>query len=162
MALLIGSLGSLIAPGFGTLLAARGGESILRSSLFRAGYELFYTPIPPEEKRAAKSLIDVAFDRLGDATGGALVRVAMLLVPAWLTPAILSLAAACSAIAIFAASRLNRGYVGTLQNSLIERSMTFSRGPTAGYNRASSPCSEAVNGFGDTDAGRAARHGYRQ
>lgn len=121
VALLVGSLGSLAAPGFGSLLLARGGESILRSSLFRAGYELFYTPIPAEEKRAAKSLIDVAFDRLGDATGGALVRVAMVLVPAALTPAILSLAAACSAIAIFAASRLNRGYVGTLQNSLIQK-----------------------------------------
>lgn len=124
VALLVGSLVSLVAPGFGTLLVARGGETILRSSLFRAGYELFYTPIPPDEKRAAKSLIDVAFDRLGDATGGALVRVAMLLVPAWLTPAILSLAAACSAIAIFAASRLNHGYVGTLQNRLIERSVS--------------------------------------
>ena len=37
---------SLIAPGFGSLLMARGGESVFRSSLFRAGYELFYTPIP--------------------------------------------------------------------------------------------------------------------
>ena len=53
---------------------ARGGESVFRSSLFRAGYELFYTPIPAAEKRAAKSIIDVAFDRLGDAVGGGLVR----------------------------------------------------------------------------------------
>ena len=67
------------APGFGSLVVARGGESVFRSSLFRAGYELFYTPIPADEKRAAKSLIDVGFDRLGDAVGGGLVRLAMVL-----------------------------------------------------------------------------------
>jgi AAA family ATP:ADP antiporter len=122
IALLLGSLGGLFAPGFGSLLVARGGESILRSSWFRAGYELFYTPIPNEEKRAAKSLIDVAFDRLGDATGGALVRIALVLVPAAHTHAILMFAVACSLGAIFAASRLNRGYVGSLQASLANRS----------------------------------------
>ena len=120
-AVLVGSLGSLLAPGFGSLLVARGGESIFRSSLFRAGYELFYTPIPAAEKRAAKSLIDVAFDRLGDAVGGGLVRLSVMLAPAAQSSAILSLAMACSAAALFAASRLNRGYVGTLGNSLIRR-----------------------------------------
>ena len=52
----------------------RGGESVFRGSLFRTGYEIFYTPIPPDEKRAAKSIIDVGFDRLGDALGGGLIR----------------------------------------------------------------------------------------
>src|SRR3954447_12484973 len=122
LALLLGSIGGLFAPGFGSLLVARGGESILRSSLFRAGYELFYTPMPSAEKRVAKSLIDVAFDRLGDATGGALVRGALVLVPAGHTPVILSAAVICSLGAIIAASRLNRGYVGSLQSSLELRS----------------------------------------
>ncbi len=71
--------------------------------------------LPADEKRAAKSIIDVAFDRLGDAIGGGLVRLSMVLAPAAQTPAILSLAAACSAVAIFAASRLNRGYIGPLR-----------------------------------------------
>ncbi len=119
VALLLGSIGGLFAPGFGSLLVARGGESVLRSSLFRAGYELFYTPIAPDEKRAAKSLIDVVFDRLGDAAGGLLVRLSIVVLPFAQVPAILSLAALCSAGAIFAASRLNRGYVGSLQHSLI-------------------------------------------
>ena len=81
-ALLAGSLAGLVAPGFGSLLAARGGESVFRSSFFRAGYELFYTPIPAEEKRAAKTLIDVGFDRLGDGVGGGFVRLSVLLAPA--------------------------------------------------------------------------------
>jgi hypothetical protein len=118
-ALLFGSLAGLVAPGFGSLMVARGGESVFRSSLFRAGYELFYTPIPADEKRAAKSLIDVGFDRIGDAVGGGLVRLTVVLLPAVQAPAILLLAVACSAGAMFAASRLNRGYIGTLANSLI-------------------------------------------
>src|SRR6266550_1191428 len=82
IALLAGSVVGLVAPGFGSLIVARGGESVFRASWFRAGYELFYTPIPVAEKRAAKSVIDVAFDRLGDAAGGGLVRLVVLLVPA--------------------------------------------------------------------------------
>ncbi len=118
LAVLVGSLCGLAFPGFGSLLVARGGESILRSSLFRAGYELLYTPMPAAEKRAAKSVIDVAFDRLGDAAGGALVRTLLLLTPAVHTPALLILAAVCSVAAMAVATRLNHGYVGTLQNSL--------------------------------------------
>src|SRR5262249_56462958 len=81
-AMLAGSLAGLIAPGLGSLVVARGGESVFRSSFFRAGYELFYTPVPPDEKRAAKTLIDVGFDRLGDGLGGGLVRLAALVAPA--------------------------------------------------------------------------------
>jgi hypothetical protein len=126
-ALLLGSLGTLIAPGFASLVFARSSESILRSSLFRAGYELFYTPIPAAEKRAAKSLIDVAFDRLGDAVGGGLVRLAVVLAPAIQVSAILWLAMICAAAAILAASRLNRGYIGSLESSLINRGAAVDR-----------------------------------
>jgi len=121
LALLAGSIGSLFAPGFGSVMAARSGESIFRGSLFRAGYELFYTPIPAAEKRAAKSIIDVAFDRLGDAVGGGLVRLTLLVAPAAQSSLILSLGIACSAAAVIAASRLNRGYINTLENSLMTR-----------------------------------------
>jgi len=121
IALLSGSAASLVAPGFGTLLVARGAESIFRGSWFRAAYELFYTPIPPEEKRAAKSVIDVALDRLGDAVGGGLVRLAVVFVPAAQSSTILGLAMASSAGAIVAASQLNRWYVRTLEHSLVKR-----------------------------------------
>jgi hypothetical protein len=131
LALLVGSVSGLVAPGFPSLLAARGGESILRSSWFRAGYELFYTPIPAAQKRATKSLIDVAFDRLGDATGGALVRVALMLVPAVHSQAILIAAAACSVGAILATTRLNRGYADSLQNRLEQHANLAAAGTPA-------------------------------
>ena len=73
---------------------------MLRGSLFRAGYELFYTPIPRAEKRAAKSIIDVGFDRLGDAMGGGAVWIVLSALPAAPSIPILSLAMACSAVAV--------------------------------------------------------------
>jgi hypothetical protein len=121
IALLAGSLSAIAAPGLGAVLVARAGEAIFRGSWFRAGYELLFTPLPPSEKRAAKSLIDVAFDRLGDAAGGALVRLAILFVPAAQSSTILLLAMASSVGAIVVASRLNRWYVRTLETSLVAR-----------------------------------------
>ena len=121
LALFVGSLGSLLFPGFASLIAARGAEAVFRGSLFRTGYELFYTPIPVDEKRAAKSIIDVAFDRMGDAIGGTLVRLALLLAPAVQGTAILVLGLVGAAAAVAAASRLKTGYIRTLENSLLGR-----------------------------------------
>jgi hypothetical protein len=121
IALLAGSVGSLVAPGLGSLIVARGGESVFRASWFRSGYELFFTPIAPEEKRAAKSLIDVGVERLGDALGGAIVAFVAVLSPVLPASPILWIAMATSVAAIVAASHLNRWYVRTLEESLVHR-----------------------------------------
>jgi hypothetical protein len=124
VALIAAGLGGLAAPGFQGIMVARAAESVFRGSLFRAGYELFYTPVPAAEKRAAKSIIDVGFDRMGDAVGGGLIRAAMFLVPvASQYSVILTIAMGCSGAAIFAASRLNRGYIQTLEKSLLNRAV---------------------------------------
>ena len=60
---MVGGLGALIFPGLGGAIAARAGESTLRSSLFKTGYEIFFTPIASHDKRAAKSINEVGFDR---------------------------------------------------------------------------------------------------
>ncbi len=133
IALLAGSIGGLVTPGFGSLMAARAGESVFRASWFRAGYELFHTPIPAPEKRAVKSIVDVGVDRLGDAVGGGLVRLAMLLMPAAQSSAILWMAIASSAIAIFAASRLNDWYVRTLGTSLVSQAPSLGKSETEGH-----------------------------
>ncbi|MGE0450487.1 MAG: hypothetical protein AB7Q29_13010 [Vicinamibacterales bacterium] len=135
VALLAGSLGSLVFPGFVSLLVTRASEAALRSSLFRAGYELFYTPIPSDEKRAAKSFIDVGLDRIGDAMGGALVRAAIVLLPAVQVPVILGTAALCSAAALLAATRLNRGYLGSLRSSLVQQAGQAEDAAAAGRTR---------------------------
>lgn len=123
LALLAGGLGALIAPGLESATALRGGESALRGSLFRSAYELFYTPVSSQEKRAAKSLIDVGFDRLGDAVGGLLVRLVLLLAPTLHHPALMGLTLTCGLSAIVVASRLNRGYIHTLERSLLDRAV---------------------------------------
>ena len=122
-ALFAGSVGSLIAPGFTGAVAARGGESVFRGSLYRSGYELFYTPIPVSEKRSAKSLIDVGIDRFGDALGGGVVQFVLLVAPAAQFSIILLVTLVCSGMAMVVASRLNRGYVQTLERSLLNRAV---------------------------------------
>jgi hypothetical protein len=121
IALLGGVLADFALPGSASLIAARGSEAIFRGSWFRAGYELFFTPLPAAEKRATKSLIDVTFDRLGDAIGGALVPLAILIAPGSHSTVILSIAMAASVGAIVAASQLSQWYLRTLENSLLNR-----------------------------------------
>lgn len=123
VALLAGGLGGLVAPGLGAVTVARASESVFRGSLFRSGYELFYTPIPAAEKRAAKSLIDVGVDRLGDAVGAGVVQIVLMAAPMWWSPAILSIAVGASVLALIVSSRLNRAYVHSLERSLINRAV---------------------------------------
>jgi AAA family ATP:ADP antiporter len=130
LALVAGSLASLFDPAFASLLVARGGEAVFRASWFRAGYELFYTPMPMAERRAAKSLIDVAFDRLGDAVGAAIVRIVILTAPAVQTAVMLGIASATSIAAIAVASRLHRWYLRTLETSLVSRGSELAPGDT--------------------------------
>ena len=62
----LGSLGAAFLPGLPSAGIARGSELVAHSTLFRSAYELFYTSVPPAEKRSAKQIIDVGFERLGD------------------------------------------------------------------------------------------------
>jgi hypothetical protein len=128
VALTAGGLIGLVFPGLAGALLARTGESVFRGSLFRTGYEIFYTPIAADEKRAAKSIIDVGFDRLGDAVGGGLVRLLILLPAAQQYSAILLTAVICSAVAIVVARRLSTGYIQTLERSLIDRAVELDLG----------------------------------
>ena len=123
LALCAGGVGAIALPGLPSMLIARGAESVFRGSLFRTGYEIFYTPVPPSEKRAAKSLIDVGFDRLGDALGGGLVRLLILLPVANQHVAMLGASVGAGALALVVARRLNRGYIHTLERSLMNRAV---------------------------------------
>jgi len=123
LALCIGGLGALAWPGVWSVVAARGGESVFRGSLFRSGYEVFYTPVLPDDKRAAKSLIDVGFDRFGDALGAGLISLAILLPVARQYHTILVLAIASGGLALVIAQRLNRGYIQALERSLVNRAV---------------------------------------
>jgi hypothetical protein len=79
--------------------------------------------VPGAERRAAKSIIDVGFDRVGDAVGGGVIRFILLLGPSLQHVTIIASTLACSAAAIVVASRLTRGYIQTLERNLRGRAL---------------------------------------
>lgn len=113
----LGSLG-VAFPSAWLLTFVRGSGVALETSLFRAAYEPLYAPLPISEKRAAKTVIDVACDRLGDALGSSLILVLTAIVPALAARAGLLSAVLASALCASLAFGLERGYIGALAQSL--------------------------------------------
>ena len=120
-AVIVGVLGVFFAPGLASASVARASEAVLRSSLFRSGYELFYTPISLRDKRATKSLIDVGFQRLGNALGGGTVRLLLFLGPQLAQSAMLISAGIIAGVGLVVARNLHQGYIGALEKSLLNR-----------------------------------------
>jgi len=112
------ALGALALPGVATTVLARGVEAVLRGSVFRAGYELLFTPLASRDRRSTKSVLDVGADRLGDGLG-ALVLAALLALAGVATErSIFLVAAAVSAAVAVLAVRLHAGYVEALEQGL--------------------------------------------
>ena len=118
----LGGLVGLVVPGFPAISVIRAIEILMRGSLYRSAYELFYTAVAPADKRAVKSLIDVGADRAGDAVGSAGVSLMLVLAPGRYGP-ILALASAMSGVAALLANRLRGGYLQALEKSLVERAV---------------------------------------
>jgi hypothetical protein len=121
----VGGVAALFVPGLVAAAVARGIESILRNSIFRSAYELLFTPLPPDERRSTKSIIDVGFDRLGEGLGGALVALCLLAGALASQSLMLALAALLAAAALVVAARLQTGYVHALERSLLRGASTL-------------------------------------
>jgi AAA family ATP:ADP antiporter len=108
----------LAVPGLWSTSILRGGEATQRNSLFRAAYEMLYTPLSEEKKRSTKTLIDVGFDRIGTVAAAGIALLALVVADAR-AEVILLVIAIASAIVTLARSRaLHRGYVAVLEESL--------------------------------------------
>ncbi len=118
-----GVLGTMLAPIFPVFAVFRAVESGLRGSLYRAGYELLYTPIPAAEKRAAKTLIDVGCDRAGDAVGSGIVQIMLWFGAAFIPSGLLGAMLALAAAGLWTASRLDAAYSELVQQRLIDRAV---------------------------------------
>ena len=116
-----GAVGAFLIPGLVPVLFARGAEVVLRSSLFRAAYELLFTPVSPREKRGTKLLIDVGAARIGDVIGGVLIAVTMVIAGAATGKVLLGITVALSVGALLVARRLHLGYVEALEGTLQRR-----------------------------------------
>jgi len=118
-----GGLGSLLWPGLLSMGFVRGGQAVLRSSLFRSGYELLYAPVTPSIKRGAKTIVDVGFDKVGDAAGAGLIRLVLALgLSVQFNNGLLTFTAVILGIvSLFLTMRLSKEYVATLESSLLNR-----------------------------------------
>jgi ATP/ADP translocase len=117
----LGAIGAFLVPGLTPIVLARGVEVVLRSSLFRAAYELLFTPVAPSEKRATKLLLDVGAARVGDVLGGVLILGAIGLSNGGARRLLLGLTVLLSWLALVMARRLHRGYVAALEGSIHRR-----------------------------------------
>jgi hypothetical protein len=118
-AVVLGGSGALLFPSLGGVLVARGAESITRNSVYRSAYELLFGPVAPRDKRATKAVIDVGVARLGDAAGGGIIQAILLAASRQAWTIILVLGVILSAAALWIARRLQRGYLRTLERSLL-------------------------------------------
>jgi AAA family ATP:ADP antiporter len=110
-------LAAVLAGGFVPAMLARGAEAVMRSSVFRAGYELLYAPLPDDQKRSTKVVLDVGAERVGDLLGAQLVALVVYLAPTH-TPVLI--AGVCAGVLAFAfASRVPRAYTAALASSLV-------------------------------------------
>jgi hypothetical protein len=118
-----GSIGALILPGVPAASAMRGSEAMIRSSLFKSGYEMLYAAVPRRERQATKAILDVGVDRLGDLLGALLLGGI-----AWAftnsTTMMLIGAALLGVVGFSISRRLRLGYVQALENNLLSRSMS--------------------------------------
>jgi hypothetical protein len=114
---LLGAWASL-APSFLSMSALRGADMALGPSLFRSAFEPLFTPLPSSLKRATKSLIDVVFDKGGDACASLLILLIAMGGPVLVERAPLLLATFAFALALFLALRARQGYVAELEASL--------------------------------------------
>ena len=122
--LAIGSIGALVLPGVPAASAMRGSEAMVRSSLFKSGYEMLYAAVPRRERQATKAILDIGVDRMGDLLGALLLGgISWALSPNSTTIMLIS-AAFLGIVGFTISRRLRLGYVQALENSLVSRSMS--------------------------------------
>ena len=121
--LLVGAAGVLgfLAPAPWRAILPRGLDVTLRASIFRAGYELFYTPLPEAVKRAAKSAVDVSADCIGKGAGAALIVLLTRLDPVYTFVAVNVAGVVTAGMELTVARRLRAQYVSALEGGLKRR-----------------------------------------
>jgi hypothetical protein len=105
----------------------RGLDTVVRSSTFRAGYELLYTPLAEATKRSAKSLIDVACDCVGKGAGAMLILLLVGLGPLHTFTSVNLAATVAAAGEFLVARRLRIGYVSALEGGLRRQGEDFEK-----------------------------------
>ena len=120
-----------------TSVLARGSELVTRNSIYRAGYELLYAPLPEEHKRPTKVVLDVGADKLGDIIGAQLVG-ALVFYVADSRTALLVATIVVGVIGLAFALRLPGAYTQSLEHSLLSHGKTAEE-PDPGFSLSGLP-----------------------
>jgi ATP/ADP translocase len=123
MVLASGGLASLFAPLFVSLASTRIGETVLKGSLFRAGYELFFTAIPSSERRAVKTAIDVGCDRAGEVLAAGVIQAFLVLGPDAATRPLLLITTVFAGACVWICARMDPAYLRALEQGLLHRAI---------------------------------------
>jgi ATP:ADP antiporter, AAA family len=107
-----------IVPRLLTAGLLRGTIAALGNSLYRGGYELLFSPLPIEKKRPTKTVIDVAFDRIGTVLGSVFTLSTLAIAPDYAQPALLGGTIVLAVAAVALTRTLHHGYVHSLEDSL--------------------------------------------
>ncbi|MEO8593624.1 MAG: hypothetical protein ABI759_09895 [Candidatus Solibacter sp.] len=124
-AVAFGAGASLFLPSVVMAPVARALELILRGSFLRSSYELFFTPVPPREKRATKLFIDVSCDRMGDVVGAGVLQLLLVLAPARAATFILLATVGIAGIAFWVTKRMDAAYSKALEHGLMSRAFAL-------------------------------------
>jgi AAA family ATP:ADP antiporter len=114
----LGSALGLAVPGLASASILRGAEAAQRNTLFRAAYELLYTPVPEHRKRATKAFIDVGCDRLGTIVGSGVALFAIYFAGAPHQSLLLAVVALLAIATLPLSRRLQADYVEALEQGL--------------------------------------------
>ena len=119
----------------------------VRNSVFRAGYELLYTPLAEATKRSAKSIIDVAWDCIGKGAGAAVILLLTRLGPGYSLAAVNVASVLAAAAELVVARRLRAGYVSALEGGLRSQGGAIE---AAQYSLADFTMAESLSGLDHT------------
>jgi hypothetical protein len=109
---------ALAVPAALAAIVARGAETITRSTIYRAGYELLYAPLPEADKRPSKLVLDVGAERIGDLIGAQLVGLLVFVLAAPRLGLLIG-TVVIGVVALMFAVRLPRSYTQALEDSLV-------------------------------------------
>jgi len=122
-------------------------DVVARSSTFRSGYELLYTPLAEATKRSAKSVIDVACDCAGKGVGAILILLLVGVAPLHAFVAVNVAAVLIAGGEFIVASRLRAEYVSALERGLRRQSSDLELELAAAYSMADFTVARSMAGL---------------
>ncbi|MEO5823799.1 MAG: Npt1/Npt2 family nucleotide transporter [Vicinamibacteraceae bacterium] len=161
VALLAGSMLTVVAPFFFAVILTNAFDQGLRFSIDKATFELLYLPLPSHVKSGVKGAIDVLVSRVGDGVGGVLLGLATkgfaigLVAFPGLGFGLRGLATCCAVACagwVGLALVLRRGYVSAITDSLHQYRLDLERAATASMDRSASAVLAKAFDAGDPDA----------